>query len=76
MPPEHKHEQEASLEPVEMPVEVEVYIEADGTVTFADLAAEVVPIAHHLNPEQPLACEPDYEAGGANDEAEEDAQDD
>jgi hypothetical protein len=40
-----------------LPVEVEFYIEADGTVVFADLAADLVPIAQELNPEQPLVCD-------------------
>jgi hypothetical protein len=40
-----------------LPVEVEFYIEADGTVVFADLAADLIPIAHELNPEQPLVCD-------------------
>lgn len=58
MGPGEKPQDEAGSEPVELPVEVEIYIEADGSVTFADLAAEVVPIAYELNPQQPLACEP------------------
>jgi hypothetical protein len=40
-----------------LPVEVEFYIEADGTVVFADLAADLIPIAHELNPDQPLVCD-------------------
>jgi hypothetical protein len=40
-----------------LPVEVEFYIEADGTVVFADLAADLIPIAQELNPEQPLVCD-------------------
>jgi|RhiMetdeSRZDD1v2_1073273.scaffolds.fasta_scaffold85304_2 hypothetical protein len=40
-----------------LPVEVEFYIEADGTVVFADLAADLIPIAYELNPDQPLACD-------------------
>jgi len=40
-----------------LPVEIEFYIEADGTVVFADLAADIVPIAQVLNPDQPLACD-------------------
>lgn len=40
-----------------LPVEVEFYIEADGTVVFADLAADLIPIAYELNPNQPLACD-------------------
>lgn len=40
-----------------LPIEIEFYIEPDGSVTFADLAAEIVPVAHSLNPDHPLACE-------------------
>ncbi|GAB4470296.1 MAG: hypothetical protein Kow00124_06350 [Anaerolineae bacterium] len=54
-----------------LPVEIELYIEPDGTVTFADLAAETIPIAHELNPDHPLACDVPEAAGG-----EEDGQDD
>lgn len=55
MPP--KQDDKARPQPVKLPVEVEIYIEADGSVTFADLAAEVAPIAAELNPEDPLACD-------------------
>jgi hypothetical protein len=42
-----------------LPVQVELYIEPDGTVTFADLAAELLPVARSLNPEaMPSANEP------------------
>jgi hypothetical protein len=41
-----------------VPVEVEVYINSDGSVTFADLEERVALIAQHLNPDQPLACQP------------------
>lgn len=34
-----------------------MFIEPDGSVTFADLAAGVVPIAQALNPGQTLACD-------------------
>ena len=51
-------QRKAEPEAVELPVEVEIYIEADGSVTFADLAAEIMPIAFELNPEDPLACPP------------------
>ena len=40
-----------------LPVEVEVYIEADGAVTFADPEAGMLPVARELNPDQPLACD-------------------
>jgi hypothetical protein len=41
----------------QIPVEVEIYINTDGSVTFADLAAEVIPIALALNPNDPVQCE-------------------
>jgi hypothetical protein len=40
-----------------LPVEIEFYIEPDGTVVFADLAADILPIAQQLNPDQPLVCD-------------------
>jgi hypothetical protein len=36
--------------------EIELFIEADGTVVFADLAAEMIPVAQKLNPDHSLAC--------------------
>ena len=39
------------------PVELEFFIESDGTVVFADLAADVIPVAQILNPDQPLVCD-------------------
>ncbi len=50
-------ERESERRPPVLPVEVEVYIEADGTVTFADLEAGMLPVAHELNPDEPLACD-------------------
>jgi hypothetical protein len=41
-----------------VPVEVEVYINPDGSVTFADLEEQTVLIAQRLNPDQPLTCQP------------------
>jgi hypothetical protein len=41
-----------------VPIEVEVYINSDGSVTFADLEEQTVLIAQRLNPDQPLACQP------------------
>ena len=38
-----------------LPVEVELYVEPDGTVVFGDLAADVLPIALALDPDQSLA---------------------
>jgi hypothetical protein len=37
-----------------LPVEAEIYIEADGSVTFADLAAELLPLARQLDPDLAL----------------------
>ena len=81
MAPKKRPESEARSEPVELPVEVEIYIEADGSVVFADLAAAVTPLAQELNPDQPLACEPPHRsvgssASGGLDAGEEHEQDD
>lgn len=61
----------------DLPVEVEIYIQPDGTVVFADLAAETVPIAQQLNPDQPLACDvlPDADSPEDNAKRTEDADD-
>lgn len=40
-----------------LPVEVEVYINPDGSVIFADLESGMLPVAAALNPDQPLACD-------------------
>ena len=66
MAPGQKPESEARSEPVELPVEVEIYIEADGSVVFADLAADVAPLAQELNPDQPLSCEPPQRPVGSS----------
>ena len=58
-------QRKAEPKAVELPVEVEIYIEADGSVTFADLAAEIMPIAFELNPEDSLACPPAPQPDGA-----------
>jgi hypothetical protein len=39
-----------------VPVEVEIYINADGSVTFADLEEKTVLIAQSLDPDQPPVC--------------------
>ena len=41
-----------------VPVEVEIYINSDGSVTFADLEEKTVLIAQSLNPDQPLTYPP------------------
>lgn len=56
-----------------LPVEVEVYIEADGTVTFADLEAGMLPVARELNPDEPLAC--DVPAASSEEPAADDERD-
>lgn len=40
-----------------LPIEIEVYLNPDGSVTFADLAEAAIPIVHKLNPDQSLVCE-------------------
>jgi hypothetical protein len=49
-------EQEA---PVLVPEEVEVFINSDGTVSFADLAEAMIPVATSLNPTATLWCRTD-----------------
>jgi len=38
-------------------IEIEIYVNADGSVTFADLAEDMVEVARRLNPDQALACD-------------------
>lgn len=45
-----------------VPVRVEVFIEPDGSVTFADLAAELIPIAAALDPDLAEKTEAQQEA--------------
>ncbi len=40
-----------------LPVEIEVYVNPDGSVTFADLAEDMVAVAHRLNPDEALVCD-------------------
>jgi hypothetical protein len=51
------HDPQGSHDKSPLPVEVEVFINPDGSVTFADLEAGTLPIVYHLNPEDPLACD-------------------
>jgi hypothetical protein len=44
-----KSHQERPLLPI--PVRVNIYIEPDGSVTFADLFADILPVAIRLNSE-------------------------
>lgn len=50
---------ESEDDDLRLPIEVEVYINPDGSVTFADLEAGTLPIAHQLDPDQPLFCDVD-----------------
>ena len=54
--------EEKEQEPI-LPVEVEVYINPDGSVTFADLEEKAIPIARALNPAQLLPWEPPAREG-------------
>jgi hypothetical protein len=40
----------------ELPVEVEIYVNPDGSVTFADLAGVMIPVAAKLNPDWAAEC--------------------
>ena len=42
-----------------VPEEVEIYINPDGSVTFADLSEGALPIARDLAPKDPLVCDVD-----------------
>ncbi len=49
MPPPHSSDRKPrTQETRHLPVEIELFIEPDGAVVFADLAADVVPIARRL----------------------------
>ena len=41
----------------EIPVEIEIYLNPDGSVTFADLEEYAVAIARELDPDCQLACD-------------------
>ena len=41
---------------VRLPIEVEIYVNPDGSVTFADLEAGTLPIVRELNPGESLVC--------------------
>lgn len=43
-----------------LPIEVEIYINPDGSVTFADLEASLIPVAEKL---EPGSITPDTEMG-------------
>ncbi len=37
-----------------VPIEVEIYVNPDGSVTFADLEASLVPVARKLDPDSAM----------------------
>jgi len=41
-----------------LPIEIEVFINDDGSVTFADLESGSISMARSLNPDVPLPCDP------------------
>ncbi len=41
-------------DPPRLPAEVEVFVEVDGSVVFADLEAGLVRVAHALDPAAPM----------------------
>jgi hypothetical protein len=49
MPQSRSSDQESKTQKVhQLPTEIELFIEPDGTVVFADLAVDAIPIAHRL----------------------------
>jgi hypothetical protein len=44
-------------QPLEIPVEIEIFLNPDGSVTFADLEESAVAIARALDPNCDLACD-------------------
>lgn len=60
-----------------LPIEVEIYIEPDGSVTFADLEAGTLPIAQQLDPNwqqgEGEICLPPSNIKQTDEETEEDA---
>ena len=47
----------ASHDASEIPVEIEIYVNPDGSVTFADLEEQAIEIARALDPDCELACD-------------------
>jgi hypothetical protein len=43
--------------PPKIPIEIEIYLNPDGSVTFADLEEHAVALARELDPDGPLACD-------------------
>lgn len=56
MKPEHSSQSSPKAEELKLPVEVEIYIDPDGSVVFADLEQKVIPIARRLNPGNELVA--------------------
>jgi hypothetical protein len=46
----------AKTNPLTIPVEIEIYVNPDGSVTFADLEEQTLAIVKALNPDHDLAC--------------------
>lgn len=51
-----------------IPIEIEIYLNPDGSVTFADLEEHIVPLARELDPDSVLACDVPASAPGAADQ--------
>jgi len=39
-----------------LPDEISVFVDADGSVTFSDLTAELLEVVHMLDPDSAPAC--------------------
>lgn len=52
-----------------LPVEVEVYVEPDGSVTFADLAAGLLPVVDRLDPAASRSAGPGVSSPSVGDTA-------
>jgi hypothetical protein len=65
---------DADPEPL-LPAEVEIIIDPDGAVTFADLEAGLLAVARELNPDQPMVCDvPPASDAGASARSDPDAE--
>jgi hypothetical protein len=53
---EHVSSSEPSDRPI-IPVEIEIYLNPDGSVTFADLEEHAIDLARELDPDAVLACD-------------------
>lgn len=43
--------------PAGIPIEIEIYLNPDGSVTFADLEEHALALARELDPDAVLACD-------------------